>query len=89
MNAFARSNLAVAMLRLEEARHSLSTLQHRPRKTFEEVCELFKSIGAIEWSVREAQRLVEAATGIEDVAEKMESADTLPAPDSETRRMSG
>jgi geranylgeranyl pyrophosphate synthase len=85
MNAFARSNLSVALLRLQEAKHSLETLQHRPRRTFEEVCELFKSIGAIEWSVREAQRLVENATALDE----MESTDTLPMPPESGARRAG
>lgn len=76
MNAFSRSNLSVALLRLREAQHALATLQHRPRRSFEEICELFKSLGAIEWSVREAQRLVDAATALDE----MESVDTLPMP---------
>lgn len=84
MNAFARSNLSVALLRLAEAQTALATLQHRPRKTFEEVCELFKSVGAAEWSVREAMRLVENAAALDE----MESVDTLPMPpESGSRRM--
>lgn len=40
------------------------------------------------WSVREAQRLIDAATGLDEVCEEMEKADTLPLPpESGARRM--
>ena len=78
MNAFARSNLAVALLRLEEARAKAEVLE----------CAMPKGAGyakpaEIHWSVREAIRLVNDALAVDE----MESTDTLPAPDSETRRI--
>jgi hypothetical protein len=79
MNAFARSNLAVAALRLTEARNKAQVLVLRAPDDHEGVSRLM----AIDWSLREALRLIDAATAIDD----MESADSVPAPDSNARRI--
>lgn len=89
MNTFARSNLTVALLRLAEAQSKLEAVSNRAARmrtgTDEDRAIVYESIGAAKWCVREAVRLVEACTALDD----MESANTLPAPDSETRRVSG
>jgi hypothetical protein len=79
MNAFARSNLAVALLRLIEAKSTLETLPQ-----VRDSVECFRRVGGAEWGVREAIRLIEAATALDE----MESVDTLPSPpDSGARRI--
>ncbi len=80
MNTFARSNLAVALLRLREAQEKARcTALEEPENRF-----LVGMCGSIEWSVGEAIRQIENACALEDVA----SADTLPAaPESEARRI--
>lgn len=82
MNAFARSNLAVATLRLTEARAKV--VQVVNGSSVDEH-ERASRLMAVDWSIREALRLIEDAGALSD----MESATTLPAPDSETRRVSG
>lgn len=79
MNAFSRSNLGVAMLRLLEARSKLGALAARQDARDVLTPGLLKDealVRDVEWSVKEAQRLIEAATQLDD----MESADTLPLP---------
>lgn len=71
MNAFSRSNLAVAMLWLVEAKRKLETVPH-----VRDDVERSRRVGAAEWGVREAIRLIEAATAVDE----MESVDTLPMP---------
>lgn len=82
MNAFARSNLSVATLRLTEAREKARQLTNQAHRLDEH--EVAARAMAIEWAMREAMRLIDAATAIDE----MESTDTLPAaPDSNTRRI--
>jgi hypothetical protein len=84
VNAFARSNLAVALLRLVETQSRLATCLARGLKTETDQHRVAYEIGAAEWGVREAIRLVEAATALDE----MESVDTLPSPpDSGARRI--
>lgn len=79
MNAFARSNLAVALLRLEEARAKAEVFElERPRSAG------YERPAAMHWSIREAIRLVQDALSLDE----MESVDTLPMPpESGERRM--
>lgn len=79
MNAFARSNLGVATLRLLEATTKLTALEARIARRAEPLSAVHKDerdVRDAAWSVREAARLIEAATTLED----LESADTLPSP---------
>ena len=82
MNAFARSNLAVALLRLQEARGSLETVG--AFETLEACRRGWGKVDAAAWAVREAMSLIENACAVDE----MESADTLPMPpESGARRM--
>lgn len=86
MNAFSRSNLSVALLRLAEARGKLEVVSTRAGRARTDVERevLFEAIGAAMWCVREAARLVENAGALDD----LESVDTLPSPpDSGARRI--
>ena len=88
MNAFARSNLSVALLRLSEAQSKLEAVSNRAARiataTDVETEVFYETLGAAKWCVREAVRLVENAGAVDD----MESADTLPMPpDSGARRI--
>ncbi len=86
MNAFAKSNLSVALLRLAEARSKLETMAHKPTATEEQRQRFWEDMGAIQWSVREAVRLVENAAAVDE----MESSDTLPpVPESGARKVLG
>lgn len=76
MSAFARSNLAVAMLRMEESRSKLALCLARGLKSESDQHRVAYEIGAAEWGVREALRLVENACAMDE----MESAETLPSP---------
>lgn len=88
MNAFSRSNLGVALLRLLEAESRLGALEARHDGRDVLTPGLLKDesiVRDVRWSVREAKRLIEAATALDD----MEQADSVPAPDSNTRRVGG
>jgi hypothetical protein len=83
VNAFARSNLSVAIGRLAEAQGRLqgeneTGLQGHGRNSVNLV-----NVQQALWCVTEAIRLIENAGALDD----MESADSVPAPDSNTRRM--
>jgi hypothetical protein len=80
MNAFARSNLTVAIMRLAEAQGRLQSQADLPYLT--ERGALVNVQQAL-WCVTEAMRLIENAHAIDD----MESADSVPAPDSNARRI--
>ena len=81
MNAFARSNLSVALLRLEEAYGQLGRIG--ALESLDACKRAWTAVDQAKWAVREAMRLVENACAVDE----MESADSVPAPDSNTRRI--
>ena len=82
MNAFARSNLAVAILRLEEAYGQLGKVG--ALESIDACKRAWDAIDQAKWGIREALRLVEDGCAIDE----MESVDTLPMPpESGARRM--
>jgi hypothetical protein len=77
VNAFARSNLSVAIGRLAEAQGRLQSEGAGSGRG------ALVNVQQALWCVTEAIRLIENAGALDD----MESADSVPAPDSNTRRM--
>jgi hypothetical protein len=83
MNAFARSNLTVAIMRLAEAQGRLQSQEGQMQQGHPNNSASLVGVQQALWCVTEAMKLIENAHAIDD----MESADSVPAPDSNARRI--